>query len=126
MSPIPTNNELRSSLTKRLQQARASTDSLFELLDPTAIADRPIRERQRIIFYLGHLEAFDWNLIGKTTLGLDPFHEHFDNLFAFGIDPVNGNLPSDTASDWPSCRNTDIQPEGPRNGGLLSARDDLR
>ena len=101
MSPIPINNELRSSLTKRLQQARGSTDSLFELLDPTAIADRPIRERHRIIFCLGHLEAFDWNLIGKTTLGLDPFHEHFDNLFAFGIDPANGNLPSDTASDWP-------------------------
>ena len=47
-----------------------------------------------VFFSLGHLEAFDWNLIGKTTLGLDPFHEHFDNLFAFGIDPVNGNLPS--------------------------------
>src|SRR5262249_32013071 len=28
-------------------------------------------------------------------------HPTFDKLFAFGIDPVDGGLPSDTASDWP-------------------------
>jgi ergothioneine biosynthesis protein EgtB len=35
-------------------------------------------------------------------LGLKSFHPEFDRLFAFGIDPVEGGLPSDQPSDWPS------------------------
>ncbi len=96
-----TDDRLRASLIHRLRESRVQTDHLFHLLAPAAIHDRPIRERHRIIFYLGHLEAFDWNLIGRRTFGLDPFDEYFDNVFAFGIDPVDGDLPSDTPSDWP-------------------------
>ena len=29
-------------------------------------------------------------------------HPEFDKLFSFGIDPVDGGLPSDQPSDWPS------------------------
>lgn len=54
-----------------------------------------------MIFYLGHLEAFDWNLIGRYTLDRPAFHPSFDRLFAFGIDPPPGRLPSDEPSDWP-------------------------
>jgi gamma-glutamyl hercynylcysteine S-oxide synthase len=36
------------------------------------------------------------------VLGLKSFHPEFDRLFAFGIDPVGGGLPSDQPSDWPS------------------------
>ena len=102
MSPKPTDKTLRNSLIQQLAGARRSTDSLFELLKPEAIHDRPIRQRHRIIFYLGHLEAFDWNLIARTTMGRDPFDEYFDDLFAFGIDPVDEGLPSDSPSDWPA------------------------
>ena len=63
--------------------------------------DRPILERHRIIFYIGHLEAFDWNLLAGP-LGLSSFDAEFDKLFAFGIDPVDGGLPSDQTKDWPS------------------------
>jgi ergothioneine biosynthesis protein EgtB len=63
--------------------------------------DRPIPERHRIVFYIGHLEAFDWNLIAGQALGLGPAHQEFDRLFAFGIDPVGCGLPSDQPSDWP-------------------------
>jgi len=63
--------------------------------------DRPISERHRIIFYVGHLEAFDWNLLADRAFGLKPFQRTFDQLFSFGIDPVGGGLPSDTPSDWP-------------------------
>jgi iron(II)-dependent oxidoreductase len=101
MSPNFTHEQLRNSLSLRLGEARAKTDELFSMLDPKAISERPIAERHRIIFYLGHFEAFDWNLLGRTTLGLEPFNESFDTLFAFGIDAVDGGLPSDTASDWP-------------------------
>jgi ergothioneine biosynthesis protein EgtB len=48
------------------------------------------------------LEAFDWNLLRESVLGQTSFHSEFDNLFAFGIDPVGGGLPSDQPSDWPS------------------------
>jgi formylglycine-generating enzyme required for sulfatase activity len=63
--------------------------------------ERPIPERHRIIFYLGHLEAFDWNLLAQYGLDLPSFHPTFDRLFAFGIDPAEGDLPDDQPSDWP-------------------------
>ncbi|HEV2221407.1 MAG TPA: SUMF1/EgtB/PvdO family nonheme iron enzyme [Candidatus Acidoferrales bacterium] len=88
-------------LQERVEQARAQTDSLFALLRSDAIYDRPIPERHRLIFYLGHLESFDWNLLGRDTFGLASTHPAFDKLFAFGIDPVDGQLPSDQPADWP-------------------------
>lgn len=92
---------LRSSLTRRLENARRQTDSLFELVRPAALFERPISERHRILFYVGHLEAFDWNLLCRDVLGWDPSHAEFDRLFAFGIDPLNGG-PADQPSDWPA------------------------
>lgn len=72
------------------------------MLRPDAIYSRPIAERHRLIFYLGHLEAFDWNLVCRRALDLPSFHPTFDTLFEFGIDPPEGQLPSDQPSDWPS------------------------
>lgn len=85
-----------------LADARTQTDKLFDLVRPDALYERPVPERHRIAFYLGHLEAFDWNLLRPHMRGAKAFHRDFDRLFAFGIDPVDGGLPSDTASDWPS------------------------
>ncbi|HTS10968.1 MAG TPA: SUMF1/EgtB/PvdO family nonheme iron enzyme [Candidatus Limnocylindrales bacterium] len=89
-----------TTLLARMSEARARTDSLFRLLPPNSFYERPIPERHRLIFYLGHLEAFDWNLLA-STLGLASRHTEFDKLFAFGIDPVGTGLPTDVASDWP-------------------------
>ena len=86
----------------RLIYSRKTTDDLFQILRDEALYERPIAERHRIIFYLGHVEAFDWNLLGRRAFGLKPFHRSFDELFAFGIDPVGGGLPTDQAADWPS------------------------
>ena len=36
------------------------------------------------------------------ALSMTAFHPGFDRLFAFGIDPPQGELPRDEASDWPS------------------------
>ena len=93
--------QLQPELLARMNEARERTDALFSLLPPNSFYDRPIPERHRLIFYLGHLEAFDWNLLGGP-LGLTPHDEGFDRLFAFGIDPVDGGLPTDTAADWPT------------------------
>ena len=84
-----------------LIEARDRTDSLFELVPADSWYSRPVPERHRLLFYLGHLEAFDWNLIG-AVLGLGSCHPTFDRLFAFGIDPKPGRLPDDKPSDWPS------------------------
>jgi formylglycine-generating enzyme required for sulfatase activity len=65
---------------------------------------RPIPERHRLIFYLGHLEAFDWNQLCRWTLGKPAFHASFDKLFEAGIDPAVGMASSDTPSDWPTIK----------------------
>src|SRR5258706_7187899 len=90
-------------LSEALAGARRRTDELFALLVPGALYDRPIPERHRNIFYLGHLEAFDWNLIGRRALQMPPFHPEFDKLFEFGIDPPVGRLPEDQPTDWLSA-----------------------
>jgi len=94
--------EVRQELLQRLTEARGRTDELFDIVKPDAIYERPIPERHRIVFYLGHLEAFDWNLMGERLLGAKGFHPEFDKLFNFGIDPVGGGLPSDKPEDWPA------------------------
>ena len=100
--PMVTGSALHGELLERIDEARHRSDELFAIARPAALYERPIPERHRIIFYVGHLEAFDWNLLHGTLPGLKSFHPEFDRLFAFGIDPVNGGLPADQPSDWPS------------------------
>jgi iron(II)-dependent oxidoreductase len=91
-----------ASLLQRMQEARVLSDDIFAIVRPEAIYDRPIPERHRIIFYLGHLETFDWNLLNGRLFEEPTFSPEFDKLFAFGIDPVGGGLPSDQPKDWPA------------------------
>ena len=93
---------VRHELLERLADARRRSDALFSLVRAESLYDRPIPDRHRIIFYVGHLEAFDWNQLHESIFGFQNFHPEFDRLFAFGIDPVGGGLPSDQPSDWPS------------------------
>jgi len=95
---VPSRNQ---DLRARLTEARRLSDELFAIVRPEAMYERPIPQRHRLIFYLGHLEAFDWNLLSGRAFGLPPFNPAFDKLFAFGIDPVGGGLPTDTEADWP-------------------------
>ena len=101
MNPTGSVVELRHELEHRLADARSRTDEIFRLFKPDAIFERPIPERHRLIFYLGHVEAFDWNLIARRACDRPAFSPELDQLFAFGIDPVDGGLPSDRPSDWP-------------------------
>ncbi len=89
-------------LLVRISDARQRSDALFRIVREESLYERPIPERHRIIFYIGHLEAFDWNLLRDRPSGLKSFSPEFDRLFAFGIDPVGGGLPTDQPSDWPS------------------------
>ncbi|MGE5179810.1 MAG: SUMF1/EgtB/PvdO family nonheme iron enzyme [Bacteroidota bacterium] len=96
---------LRSSetpevLAARMADARARTDEIFKIVSPDALYERAIPERHRLAFYLGHVEAFDGNLL-RQAWDLASFNPVYDKLFAFGIDPVDGALPSEAAEVWP-------------------------
>lgn len=93
---------LRHPLLERLAEARRVTDALFDVVKREHLYDRPIAERHRIVFYIGHLEAFDRNLFDQRLFDLPSPNPAYDQLFAFGIDPVDGGLPTDQPSDWPS------------------------
>ncbi len=90
------------AIEERLAAARAVTDNLFRIVRPEALYDRPIARRHRIVFYMGHVEAFDWNLLTTALFEARAFNPGFDKLFAFGIDPVGGSPASDRPTDWPS------------------------
>src|ERR1700674_4242342 len=92
----------RPVLVRRLADARRRSDEVFEVVKVDSLYERPIPERHRIIFYIGHLETFDWNLLRERALSLKRFHPELDQLFAFGIDPVGGGLRNDQPSDQPS------------------------
>jgi formylglycine-generating enzyme required for sulfatase activity len=94
--------ERPSALRGELAYAREQTDELFRLISPEALYERPIAERHRLVFYLGHFDAFDWNLLARRGMSERAFHPEFDALFERGIDPPPGQGPSDTAADWPS------------------------
>ncbi len=85
-----------------LESARKQGDDLFAVLKPDAIYDRPIAERHRVIFYIGHLDAFDSIQICREGLGLKSTDPELDALFQAGIDPDSNHLPADTLADWPS------------------------
>ena len=91
-----------ANLLSGLADARRTTDELFAIVRLDSLYERPIPERHRIVFYIGHLEAFDRNLLNGRLLSLPNSTTELDRLFAFGIDPVGGGLPTDQPSDWPS------------------------
>lgn len=81
---------------KALVEARALSDALFATLTPEAWLARPVAERHRLLFYLGHVEAFDWNLLVREPSR----NARYEQLFAFGIDPLD-DVPRDRPEDWP-------------------------
>jgi formylglycine-generating enzyme required for sulfatase activity len=94
--------ERSEALRMELIAARQQSDSLFRLISPGSLYDRPIPERHRLVFYLGHFEAFDWNVLARYSLGQPSFHAEFDRLFERGIDPAPGQARQDSPHDWPS------------------------
>ncbi|MCY0387769.1 SUMF1/EgtB/PvdO family nonheme iron enzyme [Robbsia sp. Bb-Pol-6] len=90
------------SFAVQYREACRHTDELFDRIHPEYLVARPVAERHRLLFYIGHLEAFDWNLLSGRLFDVPAFNPAFDRLFAFGIDPVGGGLPTDQPADWPS------------------------
>ncbi len=92
----------RAQLAAELTEARRQSEVLFSVLRPSRLYDRPISERHRVIFYIGHLDAFDYIQICREGLGEHSNEPALDALFQAGIDPDGTDLPVDTPADWPS------------------------
>src|ERR1700733_3345814 len=107
------------ALRGELADARGQSDKLFQLIAPGTLYERPVAERHRLIFYLGHLDAFDWNILARRGLSAPAFHAEFDQLFERGIDPAPGAAPADSAADWPS--QTEVEQYGKKTRAWIDS-----
>lgn len=94
--------EATTNLLAELRAARQDSDRLFDVLKPEALYERPIAERHRVLFYIGHLDGFDSIHVCREALGIKSPDPELDALFQAGIDPDSSHLPVDRPSDWPS------------------------
>lgn len=79
----------RQGFIEWYQRTRHQSARLFSLLTAEAYYLRPIRLRNPIVFYEGHLPAFSANTLLKKCLGLGAIDQRFDHFFERGIDPAD-------------------------------------
>ncbi|MCC6764401.1 MAG: ergothioneine biosynthesis protein EgtB [Deltaproteobacteria bacterium] len=80
---------------------RERSRAWFGLLRDDAYFARPISLRHPLVFYEGHLPAFNVNTLVKRGLGLPGVAPDLETLFERGIDPGDGEAGPDVAS-WPT------------------------
>jgi hypothetical protein len=59
----------RAGLLERFTRMRQRTRAFFDLLDESEYFERPIRLRNPVVFYEGHMPAFAVNTLIKKGLG---------------------------------------------------------
>src|SRR6201991_3233024 len=93
----------RDSLIAWFEKNRARSAQLFGMLDADTYYTRPISLRNPIVFYEGHLPAFNVIVLIKRGLGQPGVDEKLERLFARGIDPEDEQAAAANASSpWPS------------------------
>jgi formylglycine-generating enzyme required for sulfatase activity len=100
----------RDRLIEWYRESRKLTRGLFTIPADEAYYDRPIRLRNPIVFYEGHLPAFDVNTLIKLALQREGLDSEFETLFARGIDPENEEAAKTPTDFWPS--RADVQAYG--------------
>ena len=83
----------RDSLIAWFEKNRARSAQLFAMLDSDTYYSRPISLRNPIVFYEGHLPAFNVIVLIKRGLGRPGVDEKLEQLFARGIDPEDERPP---------------------------------
>lgn len=90
----------RKAMADWYRKNRRLSKDLFAVAKPEAYLDRPIPLRNPIVFYEGHLPAFNLNTLLKKGLGQPGINASFEVLFERGIDPEDvagvGAIPA-----WP-------------------------
>src|SRR5215471_17962864 len=93
---------LSTTAVSEYRRNRERSRALFDLLSEDAYYSRPIKLRQPIVFYEGHLPAFSFNTLVKRGLGRPSIDARLEQLFARGIDPAEDSYSPDAAAVWPS------------------------
>ena len=90
---------------------------VFSIPVQDAYYDRPIPLRNPIVFYEGHLPAFNVNTLMKLALKCHGIDERYEVLFARGIDPDSADAVRSPADLWPS--RADVQAYGARADTMI-------
>ncbi len=93
----------RAELLLSFDAIRSRTRSLFDLVAPGSYESRPIRLRNPIVFYEGHLPAFSVNTLLKKGMGREGVDPALERIFERGIDPEDETTaaPRGNVSSWP-------------------------
>jgi formylglycine-generating enzyme required for sulfatase activity len=100
----------RDGLIRWYRQGRAVSEQVFAIPREEAYYGRPISLRNPIVFYEGHLPAFAVNTLVKLVLKKQGIDEHYETLFARGIDPEDEAAAKSPTDLWP--RRTAVQDYG--------------
>jgi formylglycine-generating enzyme required for sulfatase activity len=92
----------RDRLIEWYRDVRKVSHALFSIPTGEAYFDRPIRLRNPIVFYEGHLPAFAVNTLIKLALKRDGIDGDLETLFARGIDPEDEEAAKTPTDYWPS------------------------
>jgi ergothioneine biosynthesis protein EgtB len=94
----------RAELLESFNATRRRTRALFDLVSPDSYYARPIRLRNPIVFYEGHLPAFNVNTLLKKGLGWEGIEPYLEVIFERGIDPEEEQsaTPQGNVSEWPA------------------------
>jgi ergothioneine biosynthesis protein EgtB len=85
------------------QRNRQRSQQWFELVAPDAYYARPIALRHPLVFYEGHVAAFNVNTLVKRGLARRGADEELETLFERGIDPpeTSSAAPDAPSAAWP-------------------------
>lgn len=92
----------RAALCGWFLKNRRRSREIFDSVAPGAYTERPIRLRNPICFYEGHLPAFSVNTLIKRGLCRPGVNEAYEVLFERGIDPEDESAAPGGRAGWPS------------------------
>jgi gamma-glutamyl hercynylcysteine S-oxide synthase len=91
----------REDLVQWYRAGRQISKAVFSIPAESAYYDRPIDLRNPIVFYEGHLPAFNVNTLIKLALDGHGINDDYELLFARGIDPDSVDAVKDPTDVWP-------------------------
>jgi iron(II)-dependent oxidoreductase len=92
----------RNEVIDRYRAGRERSKRVFAIPRPANYYDRPIRLRNPIVFYEGHLPAFNVNTLIKGALQRPGVDADYELLFERGIDPEDEGGVKSPTDFWPS------------------------
>jgi formylglycine-generating enzyme required for sulfatase activity len=107
----------RDDLIGWFRHGRAVSRRIFSIPIDDAYYDRPIALRNPIVFYEGHLPAFNINTLMKLALKCRGVDERYEILFARGIDPDSVDAVKSPTEVWPS--RAEVQAYAARADGII-------